>query len=175
MTKISIFNRHTKKNKNKTALKQTYSIFTHDGTMLQQNLRTKLIRGGGGVGVRGGFPATQRDCSAAPSLSRGLRSFLSMDLTVHCVTAVLQPALMCYRRNPFDFYLFIFFKKKVLRFEWTPVLMCILATAEREHVCNVQKTCSQTCGRCAWKSNSSWMREVRIRSLLRLAEAHSSI
>lgn len=35
-----------------------------------------------------------------------------MDLTVHCVTAVLQPALMCYRRNPFDFYLFIFFLKK---------------------------------------------------------------
>lgn len=39
-----------------------------------------------------------------------------------------------------------------------------------------RKTCSQACvDAVREKSNSSWMREVRIRALLRLAEAHSSI
>lgn len=62
---------------------------------------------------------------------------------------------------PWEKSIWFLFLKKVLRFEWTPVLMCILPTAEREHACNVLKKCSQKRGHRAWKSNSSWMREVR--------------
>lgn len=92
------------------------------------------------------------------------KSFCNTDLTVHCVTAVLERAQLCQRRN----------YKKVLRLEWTPVSTCILVTAEHDDFfCCVfffflfTNAWTPNMAQAGWESNG-------IRALLPLAEAHSS-
>lgn len=87
-----------------------------------------------------------------------------MDLTVHCVTAVLQPALLCWRRKVcvcFCFFIFFFYFKKgtsVWADSSVNVYSCDVWAWTR--VRNVAKTARQN----AWAHHcqkSSRMRQVR--------------
>lgn len=60
--------------------------FTHR-TMLQQYLRTKQTEF-----IQWGSVVSQSKTKASPQ-----KSFRNIYLTVHCVTAVLEPALLCQR------------------------------------------------------------------------------